>query len=73
MVEQRTETRMTEASLDVECAHHWRIETPAGETSRGTCKICGATRDFANYTQRRATARQVRPPGPASGTNGNGR
>ncbi len=34
------------------CAHHWLIESPDGETSRGVCRICGASRQFANYNQR---------------------
>ncbi len=38
------------------CAHHWQIETPAGETSEGTCKLCGATRSFLNYTHHQAMA-----------------
>ena len=29
-------------------AHHWIIEQPAGPTSKGVCKFCGARRDFAN-------------------------
>ena len=37
------------ASEDATCSHHWRIEKPAGETSKGTCQICGASRDFLNY------------------------
>jgi len=32
-----------------DCSHHWLIERPAGETSRGTCQLCGASRDFLNY------------------------
>src|SRR3972149_596090 len=36
-----------------ECAHHWRIETPAGEVSMGVCKHCGLTRPFANYSERK--------------------
>jgi hypothetical protein len=34
------------------CAHHWLIESPAGETSRGVCQFCGASRQFSNYNQR---------------------
>ncbi|MSQ08310.1 MAG: hypothetical protein EXR57_01665 [Dehalococcoidia bacterium] len=32
----------------VECAHFWRIESPAGPTSRGKCKHCGSTQEFMN-------------------------
>lgn len=31
------------------CIHRWRIESPEGPTSMGTCQRCGATREFANY------------------------
>lgn len=30
--------------------HHWKIETPAGEMSLGTCKNCGESRFFRNYS-----------------------
>jgi len=60
MVEQRTEAASPEATA-TGCAHHWQIETPAGETSEAMCKYCGATRSFANYNQRRATARTIKP------------
>ncbi len=51
------------------CAHHWRIDTPAGETSQGVCKLCGATRAFANYTSGRTMARPTRAPAPAARAN----
>jgi len=47
----------------VTCAHHWQIETPNGETSEACCKLCGATRSFANYSHRRPMTRTtVRTP-----------
>ncbi len=49
------------AAVTSECAHHWRIETPAGEVSKGVCKHCGATRSFANYSERKTMARAVKP------------
>ncbi|HLZ69835.1 MAG TPA: hypothetical protein VKV26_07990 [Dehalococcoidia bacterium] len=30
------------------CQHHWRIASPNGATSVGTCKRCGAVREFQN-------------------------
>jgi hypothetical protein len=33
-----------------ECRHHWRIASPNGATSNGTCKLCGAIREFPNST-----------------------
>jgi hypothetical protein len=49
------------AAVTSECAHHWRIETPAGEVSKGVCKHCGATRSFANYSERKTMTRTVKP------------
>jgi hypothetical protein len=37
--------------------HHWVIEAPVDETSRGRCSRCGAERDFTN----RYVEAQVRP------------
>lgn len=31
------------------CRHHWLIAAPEGPTSPGRCKLCGETREFANY------------------------
>ena len=33
------------------CAHHWLIESPAGPTSTGVCKHCGAVREFETYVE----------------------
>lgn len=44
-----------------ECAHHWRIESPAGEVSMGVCKLCGASRSFANYSERKTMTRVIKP------------
>lgn len=37
-----------EAPAVAECRHHWLIESPQGATSWGTCKLCGARREFSN-------------------------
>ena len=37
------------------------IETPNGETSQASCKHCGKTRDFLNYSQRKVMTRSVKP------------
>ncbi|MCC6959169.1 MAG: hypothetical protein IT301_04925 [Dehalococcoidia bacterium] len=29
--------------------HRWRIEEPNGQLSIGTCKTCGATKEFKNW------------------------
>ncbi|MDO8567414.1 MAG: hypothetical protein Q7R57_01715 [Dehalococcoidales bacterium] len=31
-----------------ECHHFWLIDSAKGPTSRGRCKVCGATREFYN-------------------------
>lgn len=35
------------------CRHHWLIQTPAGATSMGTCRNCGATQEFSNIFEGR--------------------
>ncbi len=44
------------------CAHHWQIDTPNGETSDASCKFCGATRSFANYSPARTMTRGAKAP-----------
>jgi len=31
-----------------QCRHYWVIESPHGATSKGVCKLCGASREFLN-------------------------
>ena len=38
----------TSKAPDQDCTHHWKIETPAGETSMGICAHCGGTKPFSN-------------------------
>ena len=62
LAEQMTE--VTFSSVDAEsneCAHHWMIDTPNGETSDGHCKRCGTTKAFFNYSQRKILTRSVKP------------
>ena len=33
------------------CAHRWVIETPNGATSHGTCRVCGAEKEFPNSAE----------------------
>ena len=33
------------------CVHHWRIESPNGRESVGTCQRCGSKRKFSNSTE----------------------
>lgn len=30
------------------CKHHWLVAQPSGPLAHGTCKLCGAERDFIN-------------------------
>jgi len=40
---------MTTDTTPEDCTHHWEIDRPdGGPTSKGTCKNCGATKDFRN-------------------------
>ncbi|HUF54110.1 MAG TPA: hypothetical protein VMR52_10110 [Dehalococcoidia bacterium] len=67
MADQRSHATTLESDAEVdECAHHWQIATPNGETSEGKCKRCGKSRDFLNYSQRKMMVRSVKP-----NTNGN--
>jgi hypothetical protein len=38
----------SEAMAITGCRHHWLIESPHGPTSLGTCKLCGAQKEFRN-------------------------
>ena len=38
----------SEAMVATQCRHHWLIECPHGPTSLGTCKLCGAQKEFPN-------------------------
>ncbi len=63
MVEQQMELRAGIGEMnDRSCAHHWQIASPAGETSDAQCKLCGATRSFANYSPGRTMTRSVKAP-----------
>jgi hypothetical protein len=39
---------MKQLSLSDTCHHYFICETPNGETSVGTCKICGYVKEFYN-------------------------
>lgn len=43
--EKKTESQ----NIEQQCAHHWIIESPNGPISAGTCKKCGATKEFENW------------------------
>ena len=47
----QAEISMAEPCID-DGAHHWLIGRQDGPSSEGTCKSCGATRDFTNAYSR---------------------
>lgn len=62
MAQQRAPLTAAQSDVSADgCAHHWMIETPNGESSQATCKRCGKTRDFLNYSQRKVMTRSVKP------------
>lgn len=32
-------------------AHHWLLESPGGPTVQGTCKTCGAVKEFQAWDE----------------------
>ena len=46
--QERVLTDNQTALLEVNCRHHWMIETPRGSTSLGECKFCGGRKFFPN-------------------------
>ncbi len=48
----------------VACTHHWIIETPEGPVSKGTCRMCGAEREFSNSIEYHGGTSHLSPSGP---------
>ncbi|MDD5093020.1 MAG: hypothetical protein PHV74_01375 [Dehalococcoidia bacterium] len=46
---QTTLTEPAETRPKGNCVHHWIIEPPEGEVSKGVCKICGTEKEFKNH------------------------
>lgn len=62
MAEQLADFAPAHADTEIDdCAHHWMIDTPNGESSSARCKRCGKQRDFLNYSQRKVLTRSVKP------------
>jgi hypothetical protein len=38
-----------QSTAEAQCVHHWVIDSPAGSTSTGVCRVCGERRVFSNY------------------------
>ena len=55
---------MTEQPATETCSHHWMLSSPAGDSTAGVCKFCGAVRRFNDAYQAptRATARPAAKP-----------
>lgn len=43
------------------CSHIWDIEGNRGPTSRGTCRLCGETREFNNSFEPNKNPRKFIP------------
>jgi hypothetical protein len=41
--------KTAEAKTEGQHFHHWKIAEPNGQVSVGTCKVCGATKEFKNW------------------------
>jgi len=39
----------SQSTAEAQCVHHWVIDSPAGSTSTGVCRVCGERRVFSNY------------------------
>ena len=52
-------------AMQSDCCHHWIIEAPNGANSLGTCKSCGAQREFVNSVDIKRDWRKKRTPVPA--------
>ncbi len=39
------------AQIGPVCVHRWVIASPEGETSHGTCRVCGAEKEFPNAAE----------------------
>ena len=35
------------AAASQECKHRWLLEAPVGELTQGRCRLCGASKEFA--------------------------
>jgi len=46
-----------------DCIHHYRIETPSGESSKAVCLRCGFGREFQNYEPVTLETRGRKPKG----------
>jgi hypothetical protein len=46
----------------MECKHHFRIETPDGETVFGICRLCGLVKQFRSAWPDERSAFALRKP-----------
>lgn len=42
-----TRNQENDKSTAADCKHHWKIGSPNGSVSRGVCRHCGESREFA--------------------------
>lgn len=59
---------MAPTPAGTECTHRWQLDVGSGGVTRGTCRLCHATRDFtdARSTWARRSSLPARPTQPSS-------
>lgn len=58
-VREVTTTQTTKVTAKTRHPHHWLLESPHGEFSRGTCKVCGKVKKFPNSAEDNLWSRNV--------------
>lgn len=67
MAQQTSIPSPSEAQEPDSCRHHWVIQPADGPESQGSCRVCGAVKEFKNYVEsaawgdNRAAARAKSP------------
>lgn len=51
MAQQTSVPSSSEAQEPDSCRHHWVIQPADGPVSQGSCRSCGAVKEFKNYVE----------------------
>ena len=51
MAQQTSIPSPSEAQNPDDCRHHWVIQPATGPVSQGSCRTCGAVKEFKNYVE----------------------
>ncbi len=51
MAQQTSIPSPSEAQNPDDCRHHWVIQPATGPISQGSCRSCGAVKEFKNYVE----------------------